>query len=221
MCLSKAAEATREETLEGSKQHAWNENNVVVTRAWMRRQVCSLEGIQMTTEISVARLVTRESPRQILRADFPTLPDLPIRGGWGYDGESVVIIDKSDPSVPEGIPFDGVGVEYAFADRRLWEELIIFRPKGSKLAGIRKKLIEQQLRLGENGGRYDVLTFQVTALPEDEWDTLKTEWEGPEGFQTPNFDHEAHMRRHEAATVTFVAEYWFEISSFYGQKGFR
>lgn len=171
----------------------------------------------MATEISVARLVTRESPRQILRTDFPKLPDLPIRGGWGYDEDSAVIIDKTDPSVPEGIPFYGVGFEYAFADRRLWEELIIFRPKGNGFAGIRKKLIEQRLRSGENGGRYDVLKFQVTALPKDEWDTLKLVWEGPEGFQSPNFDHEAHMRRHEAATVTFVAQYWFEISSFYGQ----
>lgn len=171
----------------------------------------------MATEISAQRLVTRESPRQILRKDFPPLPDLPIRGGWGYDEATAVIIDKNDPVVTNGIPFNGVGVEYAFADRRLWEELIIFRPKGNKLAGIRKTLIEQRLRKGERGGRYDVLKFQVTALPEDAWDTLKAEWEGPNGVQSPNFDQEAHMRRHEAATLTFVAEYWFEISSFYGQ----
>lgn len=171
----------------------------------------------MATEISVRQLATRESPRQILREDFSSFPDLPIQGGWGYDEETAVIIDKNDPSVPKGVPFNGVSIEYAFADRRLWEELIIFRAKGSKLAGIRKTLVEQRLTSGSRGDTYDVLKFQVTALPEEDWEALKAAWEGPEGFQSPNFNHEAHMQRHEAATVTFVAEYWFEISSFYGQ----
>lgn len=173
----------------------------------------------MATYISVKRLVTRESPRDIFREDFPQWPDLPIRGGWGYDTESAVVIDKNDPTVPQGIPFDGMEVEHMFADMRLWEELIVFRPQGERLAGIHKTIIDQSLISGDekSGLMYDVLRFQVTALPETEWEALKAIWEGPNGIASPTFDREAHQRRHEAATKTFEANYWFEISSFYGQ----
>ena len=56
-------------------------------------------------------------------------PDLPIRGGWGYDQEDACIIDKNDPIIdPDSpMPFYGVGYEKIFVERRIYMELITYR----------------------------------------------------------------------------------------------
>ena len=80
---------------------------------------------------------SKGSPKEILAADFKSLQDgLPIRGGWGYSQEDACIIEKNDPLVDPSLPFDGVGVEYVFVEKRIYEEMIIFRPDGEKFSGI-------------------------------------------------------------------------------------
>lgn len=167
-------------------------------------------------EIVVEKLTTRESPRQLLSGHFTSIGELPIRGGWGYAKEDAVIIDRDDPIVPLDHPFDGVGIEYVFVEKRIYEELIIFQPKGLKFSGIHWKLIEQRLH-GDDSRKYDVLRFDVTAFPEAEWDALRTEWEGANGSGSPGFDHQEHQRKRDTALVHYVAEYWFDITSFFGR----
>ena len=82
----------------------------------------------MPIEIQRPRISPNESPREILAADFRSMGEIPIRGGWGYTIDDPVIIDKNDPIVLRGMPFDGVGLEYVFVEKRIYEELIIFRP---------------------------------------------------------------------------------------------
>ena len=167
-------------------------------------------------EVTIEPLRTLDSPRELLAGHFKSIGELPIRGGWGYSREDAVVIDRDDPIVPRDQPFDGVDIEYVFIEKRTFEELIIFRPKGRQFSGIRRELIDQRTVV-DNGRRYDVLRFDVTALPDADWDALKAEWEGPDGIQSPDFDHEAHQRRREAATIHYVAEYWFDITSFFGR----
>lgn len=167
--------------------------------------------------IVIEPIVTSESPRELLKQHFKTIRELPIKGGWGYSMESAVIIDSDDPIVPRGGPFNGVGIEYEFVRARIYEEMIIFQPPGRKHCGIEWKLIVQRLALGDNDKKYDVLRFDVTGLPEADWDSLKAEWEGPDGIMSPDFDREAHDRRREAALVHYIAEYWFDITSFFGR----
>ncbi|RDI98936.1 hypothetical protein DVT68_10600 [Dyella solisilvae] len=157
----------------------------------------------------IAKLVTRESPRQILAEDFNSIGELPIRGGWGYSMEDACVIDKNDPVVPAGVPFDVVGVEYAFVEKRIYEEMIIFREEGQKFSGIKWSLLRQRLIYGA----YDVLEFEITAFPESEWDALQKEWEGPNGIRDPSFNIEAHLSRREASKVRITSEFWFEIAS--------
>ena len=85
-------------------------------------------------------LKTAETPRAILEADFPRLAPLPIKGGWGYSRETACVIDKHDPSVDQNRPFNGVSYEYLFAEYRLYEELIVFKPRGEQFAGIKHRL---------------------------------------------------------------------------------
>jgi hypothetical protein len=100
----------------------------------------------MTTKIDKPIISSKETPRQIIFEDDKSLNgELPISGGWGYTKDGAVIIDKNDPVVPEGLPFDGVGIEHIFVEKRIYEELIIFKRLGEAYAGIEWKQIEQHV----------------------------------------------------------------------------
>lgn len=171
----------------------------------------------MYIEMQTPKIRSEETPREIIAADFKSLRDeLPISGGWGYSKEDAVVIDKNDPVVPKGLPFDGIGIEYVFVEKRIYEELIIFRPDDSKFAGIEWKLIEQRL-VSDDDRKFDVLSFDVTAIPDIDWELLKREWEQNHGFQTSQSALEAHIEKKNSKTVHYTAEYWFDITSFFGQ----
>jgi hypothetical protein len=175
------------------------------------------EGLRQMPEIDFFRLVTREMPKEILEADFPRLRGhLPIRGGWGYSMEDACIIDRDDPSVNPGIPFNGVGIEYVFAQHRLYEELIIFRKLGSQYAGINHTL-QKQFQRGSADRHFDHLVFEVTAFREEDFEELKAEWEGPHGYESHGFDQELHNRKRAERLCKGVTEYWFDITSFFGR----
>ena len=138
-------------------------------------------------------------------------------GGWGYSPDDAVIIDKNDPVVPKGKPFHGVGLEYVFVEKRIYEELIIFRPKNDRYSGIMWSSLNQKLT-SYNDRSYDVLTFEVTALADKDWEELKAEWEGPHGHGSPGFDIGAHIKKRDARTIRYITEYYFDITSFYGSR---
>lgn len=161
-------------------------------------------------------LTSDKTPRQILAEDFKSLGgELPIRGGWGYTQEDACIIDKDDPVVSLDIPFDGVGIEYIFVQKRIYEEMIIFRPDGEKFSGLDWKLIKQEL-YQDNDRTFDKLVFEITAFPDKDWDELKTEHGGQNGNGSPTFDLDAHMKKRQEKMITFSREFWFDITSFYG-----
>lgn len=160
---------------------------------------------------------SKESPREILAADFKSLcGGLPIHGGWGYTKADACIIEKDDPFVDPSIPFDGISVEYAFVEKRIYEEMIIFRPDGEKFSGIRWNLQEQNL-FHEEGHSFDRLVFEITAFRDSDWEELKAEFEGTQGYGSPDFDEQAHEKRRQEKMVCFTREFWFDITSFYGQ----
>ena len=132
----------------------------------------------MPIDIQPPCIRSEESPKDILAADFRSMDEIPIRGGWGYTIDAPVIIDKNDPIVPKGIPFDGVGLDYIFIEKRIYEEFIIFRPEDDRYSGIEWKSLKQELS-SHSGSTYDVLTIEDTTLPVMVWEELKEEWEGP------------------------------------------
>lgn len=140
---------------------------------------------------------------------------MPIRGGWGYTKADACIIDKNDPLVPVGMPFDGVGLEYVFVEKRIYEEMIIFRPVGEKFSGIQWKLLEQNL-VHDEGRQFDRLVFEIIAFWDPDWTELKAEYEGINGYGTPEFDVQAHEQKSQEKMIRFTREFWFDITSFWG-----
>ena len=162
--------------------------------------------------------VTTEAPaRQILEQHFPKLQGkLPIRGGWGYSKEDAVIIDRDDACVDPRMPFDGVGLEYLFVEKRIYEELIIFRRTGEKFSGIEWQLIRQSL-VPAGDRTYDLLEFEVKAFHERDWDELKAEWGRSRWRYFAAVRQRSHLKKRAERQLTFRREFWFDITSFFGR----
>jgi hypothetical protein len=172
---------------------------------------------QTTKMISIEKIVSKESPRQILAEHFKSLGgELPIRGGWGYTKKDACIIDKNDPVVDPELPFDGGSIEYIFVEKRIYEEMIIFRPENDRFSGIRWNRLKQEL-IHDGDRVFDKLVFEITAFSDKDWEELKTEYEGPDGYGNPNFDLAAHEKKRQEKMIHFIGEFWFDITSFYGQ----
>ena len=139
--------------------------------------------------------------------------ELPISGGWGYSKEDAVVIDKEDPVVSKGMPFDGVGIEYIFVENRISEELIILENANSEYYGIEWKIIEQRL-IFDDDRKYDILLYEVTAIQESGWDTQKWEWGGNADNQ--GLELMDHIERKNKKKICYSTECWFDITSFYG-----
>lgn len=162
-----------------------------------------------------AQLPSNLNPRNVIKECFKK--DLPIRGGWGYTQEDCVILDKNDDTVNKSIPFNGIGYEHLFAEKRLYIELIVSRPENDRYSEIKWSLQKQSL-VNSGGKSFDKLIFDVTAFHDSDWEKLKSEFEGPNGIKSPGFDAEAHERKRNELMVKFESIFWFDITSFFGQN---
>jgi hypothetical protein len=159
------------------------------------------------------QLITKESPRQIIFEDFKI--DLPIKGYWGYDIESACIIDKNDSTVSQEMPFNGVAIEYVFVEKRIYEEMVIFRGDDEKYSGIRWDLDKQEL-LFVNDKPYDKLVFNVVGFTDAVWDELTSRFEAIQKSGKLELISELDAYR-ESKALRLVREFYFDITSFYGQ----
>ena len=155
-------------------------------------------------------LNTRESPRQIIFEDYKI--DLPISGGWGYDIESACIIDKNNPTVDKTIPFDGISIEYVFVEKRIYEEMIIFRGASDKFWGIRWDLEEQRLIKVDNRS-YDILIFDVVGFSEEIWNELTSRFDAIKANEQWDLMEDLNAYR-ESKAFKFKREFYFDVTSF-------
>ncbi len=117
---------------------------------------------------------------------------LPIEGGWGYDSEAAVVVDRK---YSDEVNFNGVAAEYAFIPHRIRLELEQVRGNVVWL-DCRWKLAAQRTRRDAMGKTFDVLNFNIEAIG---WRKDATSTGGAGAF----------LRK-----VTYTGEFWFEISSF-------
>ncbi len=151
--------------------------------------------------------------RKVLAEDFKSLNgELPIKGGWGYNIDDAIIIDKNDEVVDKESLFDGVGIEYIIVEKRLYEELIIFRSNEDKFCDISWKLLKQSI-LTHDGKNYDHLIFEGTCFADEDFNTLKNEL--IENKNKAGFNMNEHLEKREMLQYHFKTEYYFDITSFY------
>ena len=122
----------------------------------------------------------------------------------------------NDPIVDKSKPFNGIDLEYIFAKHRTYLELIVARAEDDRFSNIKFETITQELIHDENGKIYDKLIQKVSALRDKDYKDLKEVWEN--NLDNFNFDQVAHWERDEKLRIHIEREFWFEISSFYGQN---
>jgi len=154
------------------------------------------------------RAEDQNSPRLYLKNSSDL--DLPISGGWGYSAEDCVVIDKNDPTIDPGAHFNPVSVEYVFFEKRVYAELIVFRPREDRFSGINWELKTQSLR-AIDGHKMDVLKFRVTAFTDLDWEYLKNEWETNLGYVDDEEGKESHKKERHLRTRFYDTECWFRI----------
>ena len=167
-----------------------------------------LNKINLTVEI------TKETPRKILERHNPSMGSIPISGGWGYSQEDCVIINKNDPSVNQSMPFFGVALEYLFVEKRIYEELIIFREPGYKFNGIKWEKLEQNL-ISKDDRTYDHLRFLVSGHIDKDWEYLQKIFEDNNKFENDDEGFQNHLKENEELLYCYETDFWFDITSFY------
>ncbi|HCM21060.1 MAG TPA: hypothetical protein DIC46_09880 [Porphyromonadaceae bacterium] len=153
---------------------------------------------------------TDKSLRDTLAEHFKSLGgELPVKGGWGYSVEDAIIIDKNDPTVKKGIPFDGVGLEYIIVEKRLYEELIIFQNKEYQFCNIEWDLESQSLQaFGEK--MIDHLIFRGSCFLKKEFD----EYTEKAFLENPKLTLQEYSQKLEETKIYFKTEYFFDVTSF-------
>lgn len=156
----------------------------------------------------------QNSPRLYLKNSINL--DLPISGGWGYSLEDCVVIDKNDPIVNQSLPFDGTQIEYTFVEKRIYAELVAFRDHDDDFVNIKKKLSMQFLK-DIDGKKFDVLNFTVSAHTRRDFLFLASDWKQNNGFEDDDKGFEEHRKQYALRLCSYSTQYWFDITSFYGQ----
>jgi hypothetical protein len=149
--------------------------------------------------------------RQALAEDFPQdCANLPIAGGWGYTQADAIVFIRQQfprPSAPHFVP-----LEYHIAQKIIYEELIIFRPREDMFSGIDLQREQQQLITDDNGRIYDLIDLIVSCWSDAHWESLKAEWEENDFGRRPGFDMDAHRAKRDAAQIRYERQFWFDIT---------
>lgn len=124
--------------------------------------------------------------------------ELDISGGWGYDVESAVIINSLDVPIGQFMNL--------FATLRSNVEMNFDKSSDERYGGINLSLKEEK-RIEKNGNRYNIATFEISAMNEKRYAEFIKEYK--ENYGKKAFDLNSHFGRRKEATLTRMVEFWF------------
>ena len=142
------------------------------------------------------------SPQEIFLQDFKI--DLPISGAWGYSEQDAVVFDDGTTKSEYFSSFPII------VEKRIYEELIIFRSGWDRFSLINWDMVSQQL-MQTQAGQYDYLVYNVTGLRDAAADFLQREFEENDGFSDDAEGMEIHIKKRESLTVSYEGHYWFKL----------
>jgi hypothetical protein len=163
----------------------------------------------------------RKSPKDILSACFPSLSErLAISGGWGRTQDDACCIDCeggfSSDFEKDASAWETINI---FVEKRIYFDLIISRPTGEKFSGISWN-IQSRETIYKNGRIQELIVYTVLAFSDTDWEILKSEWEGPNGYSSAEFDIKGHLLRRTTLQKKFEFNYWFDVTKCYSASLF-
>lgn len=125
--------------------------------------------------------------------------ELGISGGWGYDNNSALSIDKLDVDIDQFL--------HMFASMRANIEMnLTIKDENERYGGINVHF-EDSKTFEINNKIYDVLTFKITAMKEKTYADFIQEYK--DNYGKKEFDLTGHFQRREESTLSRVVDYWF------------
>ena len=124
--------------------------------------------------------------------------ELSISGGWGYDSNSVTIIEKLNMPINQ--------FTQMFATMRLNIEMNLTLEENERYTGI-NTTFEDSKKLEVNNEIYDVFSFKVTAMKEKEYANFIKEYK--DGYGKEEFDLSEHFKRRTQSTISRNIDCWF------------
>ena len=171
----------------------------------------------MPETIARGNAIQRDSARR--RGVPPSLiyaVDYPVEGGWGYTREDACIVKRRTPRRTTGKrpdTGDAIRFEYVFAERRIYEEIIVHpKPSTPDLHNLRWKLVQQRLLDCLDGRTFDNLIFDVSGFLIADFEELKEDWETHSAYENDPEGQKRHLARAASKTIHYRAEYWFDIT---------
>lgn len=165
-------------------------------------------------EMLVKKINTQNSFREACASFSIPKKEFPIQGGWGYTKDDAIVIDTNDPIIPKDLPFDGIGLEYAIVEKRILLEFYYLQNEREGYRDIHWDVEQQELILDKKKA-YDKLRIKISALSFEDWKSRRIEWK--ENGRQPDFDKEWFMNKSRELRHHGHQDFWFDISSFYGQ----
>lgn len=125
---------------------------------------------------------------------------LDISGGWGYDNNSAVVVEKLDIPVNQFINM--------FATMRANIEMNLTLEKDERYSGINLTL-ENSKNIEINHIKYNIVNFKITAINEKEYIDFMKEYKN--GYGKVGFNLEQHFQKRKEKTIERYEEYWFKF----------
>ena len=129
--------------------------------------------------------------------------DLPLSGDWGYTQERASIIN----TLPQSLPLKQL--EHTLTSIRAHIEMNITQEKAHRYGGINANEIARE-QIKSDKGTLDKVTYKITAMQEDLYNTFIKEYK--EGYGKETFDLNAHFLKREESTLTREVIHYFDVT---------
>ncbi len=128
--------------------------------------------------------------------------DLDISGGWGYNQQSALKIEKTDTSLEQ--------FAHTFAIIRSNIEMNIMQEESNRYSGLNAH-IEDEEEMTKDEINYKIISFKITATATQQNNELIKEYK--ENYGKENFDIKRHFQKRKECEITRTIECWFDTTN--------
>jgi len=143
--------------------------------------------------------------REVIKSAFDI--ELDISGAWGYEREQALIINSTQ------IPLQQL--QHSLASMRAFIEMNLTMPEEKRYGAINVNETKREC-ISEDGKIYDKVVYEISGMPERDYERLIEEYK--QGYESPDFDIDAHFRKRKEVTVIFEKPFWFDITDINKRK---
>jgi len=140
-----------------------------------------------------------EDVKAVVKSAFDI--DLDISGDWGYTQQRAMIINHTD------VPLENL--EHTLASMRAFIEMNMTMPDSKRYGAINVNETKREC-ISKDNRIYDKITYEISGMLESDYEKFIEEYK--EGYETPDFDIQAHFQRRKEATVVMEKVFWFDIT---------